>query len=139
MFRFVAVFDCQNKALLWSQKLRVASGITSFYLNFIDKLAAVGKRKATVCSKDIGSTERWTNLTLESNPTAATKQGVNDFNDRLPSVTLESEGRVVDAYRALLRRARDVNRDSLSVDGLANADLLVWELEDSIGAAELQS
>ena len=78
-------------------------------------------------------------LYLESNPTAATQLGVNDFNDRLPSVTPESEVRVIDAYRALLRRARDVNRDSLSVDGLANADLLVWELEDSIGASELQS
>ena len=101
-------------------------------------LAAADPRSASDVQLDNVVADYW-ELYLESNPTAATRQGVNDFNDRLPSVTLESEGRVVDAYRALLRRARDVNRDSLSVDGLANADLLVWELEDSIGAAELQS
>lgn len=81
--------------------------------------------------------EHW-QFVLEENPTAATAVGVGDYNDRLPRVTAADEQRRLDAERAFLRRARDIDTGTLSVDARTNSDLFQWVLDDSIGAAELQ-
>ncbi|MGI9222677.1 MAG: DUF885 domain-containing protein [Woeseiaceae bacterium] len=78
-------------------------------------------------------------LFLQSNPAAATRVGVYDFNDQLPSVTPASLEKQFQANQALLRRARDIDRASMTENGRINAELLVWVLEDFIVAAELDS
>lgn len=78
-------------------------------------------------------------LYLKSNPAAASRAGVYDFNDQLPSVTPESQEKTLQDNRALLRRARDIDRTAMTENGRINAELLVWVLEDAIGAAELDS
>jgi len=74
---------------------------------------------------------------LRTNPTAATYAGIYEFNDRLPSVTVDAQQEALAMHQALLRRAQDIDRDAMSDNGRINADLLIWTLEDSIGAAEL--
>ena len=82
------------------------------------------------------SADYW-NLYLDINPTEASWLGVDGFNDRLPSVTVESEEKAVAAYRSLLRRLGDLDSATLDQDEQANADLLTWVLEDQVGAIEL--
>lgn len=74
---------------------------------------------------------------LQENPIAATQLGVNDFNDRLPSVTNADIQRRLATENSFLRRARDIDSDALSDSARVNSDLFEWVLEDSIGAAEL--
>lgn len=74
---------------------------------------------------------------LAENPDAATRAGVDGFNDRLPSVTVESIARRLELERALLSRSRDIDKAAFSDNVRVNADLLEWVLEDSINAAEL--
>jgi len=80
--------------------------------------------------------EHW-DYSLAESPTFATAVGVNDYNDRMPSVTREDQLRRLAVEQAFLRRVRDIESDSLSVAGLANLDVFQWVLEDSIGAYEL--
>ncbi len=80
--------------------------------------------------------EHW-EYTLREDPTEATAVGVNDFNDRLPSVSHEDNRRRMAAEQAFLRRSNDIDRLSLSVTGQTNLDLFQWVLEDSIGDYEL--
>tara|TARA_R110002096_G_scaffold22547_8_gene72302 strand:- start:4147 stop:5949 length:1803 start_codon:yes stop_codon:yes gene_type:complete len=81
--------------------------------------------------------EHW-QFTLQEYPTAATAVGVSDYNDRLPGVTVADEQRRLEAERAFLRRARDIDTNELSADGRINSELFQWVLQDSIGAAELE-
>jgi uncharacterized protein (DUF885 family) len=74
---------------------------------------------------------------LSADPISATGVGVNDFNDLLPRVTARARSRQLEASKGFLRRARDLDRDSLSEQGRVNADLLIWVLEDSVQAGEL--
>ena len=74
---------------------------------------------------------------LAADPISATGVGVNDFNDLLPRVTVRSQSRQLEASKGFLRRARDLDRDSLSDQGRINAELLTWVLEDSVQASEL--
>ena len=74
---------------------------------------------------------------LKENPVSATRVGVNNFNDRLPSVTNADQQRQLEIEKGFLRRARDIDPDALSVDGRVNSELFAWVLEDSIGAGEL--
>ena len=74
---------------------------------------------------------------LVENPTAATSAGINDFNDRMPSVTADDWQRRLEIEKSFLRRTRDINNGDLSDDGLVNAELFEWVLLDSIGANEL--
>ena len=80
--------------------------------------------------------EHW-EYSLREDPTGATAVGVNDFNDRMPGVSLADKQRRLDAEQAFLRRTEDIDRTSLSVAGQTNLDLFQWILEDSIGAYEL--
>ncbi len=80
--------------------------------------------------------EHW-DYSLREDPTAATAVGVNDFNDRMPRVSREDQGRRLAAEQAFLRRLQDIDTESLGINGKANAALFQWILEDSIGAYEL--
>ena len=77
--------------------------------------------------------EHW-DYSLREDPTTATAVGVNDFNDQMPRVTRNDQLRRLAAEKSFLRRARDIDSDSLSVGGRINADLFQWVLADSIGA-----
>lgn len=74
---------------------------------------------------------------LESHPDEATYLGINDFNDRLPSVTVAAQGERRAIEEGLLARTRDIVVADLSPDSRLNAELFTWALEDSIGATEL--
>ena len=80
--------------------------------------------------------EHW-DYALAEDPTAATSVGVNDYNDRMPGASRADQLRRLSADQAFMRRARDIDSTSLSSVGLANQDLFLWVLEDSIGAYEL--
>ena len=80
--------------------------------------------------------EYWDYL-LEEDPLQATRSGVADYNDRMPSVTAESRARRLARERRFLARSRDIDRARLSDTGRVNAELFEWVLEDSIGAYEL--
>ena len=74
---------------------------------------------------------------LAESPTEATRVGLNAFNDRMPAVTPADQARQLEAEQSFLRRTRDIDRGTLSLDGRVNADLFEWVLEDSISAFEL--
>jgi uncharacterized protein (DUF885 family) len=80
--------------------------------------------------------EYW-DYSLAENPTLATSVGVNDYNDRMPSDTRESQLKRLAAEQAFLRRVEDIDGDSLSLAGRTNRDVFKWVLEDSIGDYEL--
>ena len=98
---------------------------------------AVGaERSAAEQQLDAVMAEFWDYVLVES-PFAATQAGLDDYNDRLPSVTAEDRARRLDAEKLFLARSRDIDRDALSTDGLVNLELFEWVLEDSIGDREL--
>lgn len=80
--------------------------------------------------------EYWDYL-LEEDPLQATRAGVTEYNNRMPSVTAESRARRLAREQRFLARSRDINRNKLSETGRVNAELFEWVLEDSIGANEL--
>lgn len=80
--------------------------------------------------------EYW-DFTLRESPLAATQAGVSDFNDRLSSVTPESQARRLQQEKLFLARTRDINHAKLSQSGLVNAELFEWVLVDSIEAYEI--
>lgn len=80
--------------------------------------------------------EHWA-FSLQEYPTFATAVGVNDYNDRLPSVTAADRARRLEAEQGFLRRTGDIERGALSHAGLANLDIFRWVLEDSIADSEL--
>ncbi|MDJ0940864.1 MAG: DUF885 domain-containing protein [Woeseiaceae bacterium] len=80
--------------------------------------------------------EYW-DYVLAENPLAATRAGLKEYNDRMPSVTPADQARRLAAEQRFLARSRDLGRDSMSVTGQANAEVFEWVLEDSIGAYEL--
>lgn len=80
--------------------------------------------------------EYWSHY-LERYPVAATRVGVNEYNDRFANVTPAA----LDAYReteeAFRRRLRDIDADALSASGRVNAEVFGWVLDDSIKADKL--
>jgi len=80
--------------------------------------------------------EEYWNFVLRESPLTATGAGVSDYNDRLSSVTPDSQARRNDEEKRFLARTRDIERATLSQAGLVNAELFEWVLEDSIGSYE---
>ena len=74
---------------------------------------------------------------LSENPDAASRVGVKDFNDRLPSVSVAADARRLEKEQAFLRRSRDIDKTAFSEDARVNAELFEWVLQDSIDAAVL--
>ena len=75
---------------------------------------------------------------LRENPLAATRSGVDDYNDRMPDATPEAAQRRLEMERRFLARSRDIRREDLTLQGQVNAEIFEWVLEDSIGARELE-
>ncbi|NNC77797.1 MAG: DUF885 domain-containing protein [Woeseiaceae bacterium] len=74
---------------------------------------------------------------LQEDPLQATRVGVNQYNDRLPSVTRQADARRLQAEKRFLARVVDIDPARLSDDGRVNAEVFAWVLSDSIAAAEL--
>ena len=74
---------------------------------------------------------------LAGNPVAASRVGVDAYNDRFASVTAESLARRLDTYRSMRDRLADFDRENLTRRGRINAEVFAWVLDDTIGAAEL--
>ncbi|MDJ0759656.1 MAG: DUF885 domain-containing protein [Woeseiaceae bacterium] len=75
---------------------------------------------------------------LDEFPVAAKNAGLKTGNDRLESVTPESLERRLQTERRLLARLRDLDTSTLPSERAIDAELLIWVLEDSIGAYELE-
>lgn len=74
---------------------------------------------------------------LAADPVAATAAGVDAYNDILPSVSQRSLARQRSTLQGFLGRVRDLDRGALSAEGRINAELIEWELEDALGAHDL--
>jgi len=79
--------------------------------------------------------EYW-DYVLQESPLTASGAGIDEFNDRLGTVTPEARERRLAAQERFLARTRDIDKQSLSTAGLVNAEVFEWVLEDSIGAYE---
>ncbi len=75
---------------------------------------------------------------LEQYPAAATRVGVNDFNDRLGAVTPAAREARLREEEAFMRRLRDLDSAKLSSAGQVNAEVFGWVLEDAIAAKKLR-
>ena len=73
--------------------------------------------------------EEYWDFVLRESPLTATGAGVSDYNDRLSSVTPDSQARRNDAEKLYLARTRDIDHAALSQSGLVNAELFEWVLE----------
>lgn len=80
--------------------------------------------------------EYW-DFSLRESPLSATQAGINDYNDRMPSVTPDDTERRLEALKRFRGRVQDIDTGSLSDNGRVNAEVFEWVLEDSIGANEL--
>lgn len=98
--------------------------------------AAFADERGADARLDALMAEYW-EYVLAENPLQATRAGVPDYNDRMPSVTVDSRARRLAAEQRFLARSRDIDRQRLSDGGQVNADIFEWVLEDSIGAYEL--
>jgi len=74
---------------------------------------------------------------LEEYPVAATRAGIDGFNDRLGRVTPDALAEARAAETAFLRRLADIDVTSLSEQGRLNAELFDWVLRDAIEARDL--
>ena len=76
---------------------------------------------------------------LEERPLFATSAGYHQFNDRLPSVTLEDQQRRANFRREVLGRLEAIDRAQLGGDDRINYDMFERQLGDEIAAFEYQA
>jgi uncharacterized protein (DUF885 family) len=93
--------------------------------------------RANDATLDALMAEYWDHY-LARYPVAATRIGVDTFNDRFGSVTPTATAAHLETERAFAGRLEDIDRESLSAEGRVNASILDWVLEDSISAGELE-
>ncbi len=74
---------------------------------------------------------------LEQFPVAASRVGVNDFNDRFASMTPAAVAVRRATEEGFQQRLADIDPASLSASGRVNAEIFGWVLEDSLGAMAL--
>jgi uncharacterized protein (DUF885 family) len=74
---------------------------------------------------------------LEEDPLAATRAGLDSGNDRLPRVAPEDLERRLAAERRFRAQVRDLDPAGLGENGRLNAELFEWVLDDSVRAYEL--
>ena len=75
-------------------------------------------------------------FTLQENPLFATHVGMREYNDRLPSVTLDDYARRLEMQRSFVERLLAIDRNSLSPVDQTNYDL--FERTKRSGIAELE-
>ncbi len=80
--------------------------------------------------------EHW-DYSLRESPLMATQAGVSDYNDQLPRVTEADRQRRLAAEQDFLHRLQAIDPEALGADTRINHELLVWVLQDSIHAYEL--
>ena len=78
-------------------------------------------------------------FTLEENPLFATHVGLREYNDRLPSVTLDDYARRLQMQRRFLERLLTIDRSSLSAADRTNYDLFERRKRDSIAELEFRT
>lgn len=91
---------------------------------------------ANDASLDALMAEYW-DYYLEQFPVAASRVGVNEFNDRFAAMTPEAVAARQETVTAFRQRLGDIDPDVLSDAGLVNAEIFGWLLDDSLGAMEL--
>lgn len=96
-------------------------------------LAVASDRDAAL---DTLMAEYW-DFYLAENPVAATRVGIDAYNDRFASVTADSLARQLDAYRSMRDRLADLDPRNLTARGRINAEVFAWVLDDTVGAVEL--
>ncbi|HEU0006045.1 MAG TPA: DUF885 family protein, partial [Terriglobia bacterium] len=82
--------------------------------------------------------EAW-KFQLAENPLFATSAGVNDFNDRLPSVSLSDQKRRADFQRDLLGRLEALDTSRFSEEEQLNAEIFRIQMQDALAEFEHQS
>ena len=80
--------------------------------------------------------EAWS-FVLEENPFYATYVGKHDYDDRLPSVSLEDEARRAEYWQGTLERLAAIDRSSLPVEEQINYDMFETQVSDRVTAFEL--
>lgn len=74
-------------------------------------------------------------FSFRENPVAATRAGIRDYDDRLGSVTPESQERRLQANRVFLQRLQGIDRAGLSVQDQINYDLFYTMIEERVRMA----
>lgn len=80
--------------------------------------------------------EYW-RYSLDEDPLAATRAGLDSGNDRLPGMAPADLERRLAAERRFRAQVRDIDAAGLGEDGRLNAELFEWVLDDSVRAYEL--
>lgn len=75
---------------------------------------------------------------LEANPLFATSVGVHDFNDRLPTVSVEQSERRIEELRGFLARLEQIDRAALPEADRVHAAVFERQLRDAIREGELK-
>jgi uncharacterized protein (DUF885 family) len=76
---------------------------------------------------------------LRENPLFATSAGVNDFNDRLPSVTLQDHQRRAQFNRSLVKRLEAFDTSTLSDGDRLSYEIFLTQIKDAIAEFEHQA
>lgn len=71
----------------------------------------------------------------EANPVSASMRGDRRFDDQLPDVSPAAIEKRLAATQARLNRLLSIDREALSPEQRLNAELLEWELRDTLDAA----
>lgn len=82
--------------------------------------------------------EAW-DYRLQENPLFATSAGVDEYNDQLPSVTVEDQKRRAKQWRSFLDRLETIDRTQLSRSDRINYDVFERELENRIADVEYET
>ncbi len=75
---------------------------------------------------------------MRESPLYATSVGVHDYDDRLPSVTIDDEQRRADFWREIRERLEAVPRDGLSDGESINLNIFERQVEDRISGFEFK-
>ncbi|NHZ73797.1 MAG: DUF885 family protein [Nitrospirae bacterium] len=81
--------------------------------------------------------EAW-DFQMQENPMWATAVGIHDYNDRLPSFTIEDEERRAEYYRGVLDRLHAIDRDGLEAAERINYDMFERRLSDWLTGFEFK-
>ena len=81
--------------------------------------------------------EAW-QFQMQENPLWATAVGIHDYNDRLPSFTIEDLERQAEYYRGVLDRLHAIDRESLETADQINYDMFERRLTDRLTGFEFK-
>lgn len=76
---------------------------------------------------------------LQENPLFATSAGVDDYNDELPSVSVEAQERRTDRWQSFLDELRAIERGQLSREERIHYDVFERDLEHRVAEIEYET